>query len=78
MSSKNIKVLLKLFQKLATGCGGEEPPQKRNAKRSPQKGEQTERADHPVDGPPERFCGPPGGAAVITGKPFYGKAPSRK
>ena len=24
----------------------------------PQKGEQTERADHPVDGSPERFCGP--------------------
>ena len=79
MSEQNIKVLLKLFQKLATGCGGEEPPQaKRNAKRSPRRGEQTERADHPVDGPPERFCGPPGGAAVITGKPFYRKAPSRK
>ena len=26
-SEQNIKVLLKLFQKLATGCGGEEPPQ---------------------------------------------------
>ncbi len=35
---QNIKVLLKLFQKLAKGCGGEEPPQaKRNAKRSPEK-----------------------------------------
>ena len=29
----NIKVLLKLFQKLATGCGGEEPPQANSAKR---------------------------------------------
>ena len=32
-SEQNIKVLLKLFQKLATGCGGEEPPQASRAKR---------------------------------------------
>ena len=30
---QNIKVLLKLFQKLAKGCGGEEPPQASRAKR---------------------------------------------
>ena len=37
---------------------GEEPHKpKRNAKRSSQKGEQTERADHPVDGSLERLCG---------------------
>ena len=37
-TEQNIKVLLKLFQKLATGCGGEEPPQaKRAAKRPPER-----------------------------------------
>ena len=35
---------------------------KRNAKRSSGKGEQTVEANHPVDGSPERLCGPPGGA----------------
>ena len=55
--------MLKLFQKLATGCGGEEPPQaKRNAERSTQKGEQTVKANHPGDGLLERLCGPPSGA----------------
>ncbi len=34
---------------------------KRNAKRSSRKGEQTVETNHPVDGSPERLCGPPGG-----------------
>ena len=42
------------------------PRRNRNAKRFPRKGEQTERGNHPVDGSPERICGPPGGAAPQT------------
>ena len=60
-SEQNIKVLLKLFQKLATGCGGEEPPQANGTRSVPEKGEQTVETNHPVDGLPERICGPPGG-----------------
>ena len=33
-------------------------PAKKEREAFPQKGEQTERAFHPVDETPERFCGP--------------------
>ena len=45
----------------------------------PRKGEQTERADHPVDGPPERFCGPPSGKCTALTQPLpeaAGKSPA--
>ena len=38
--------------------GGNATLLKKEREAFPQKGEQTERADHPVDGSPERFCGP--------------------
>ena len=57
-TEQNIKVLLKLFQKLAGGAGGQRPPAaNRNAKRSTRNGEQTVEANHPVDDLPERLCG---------------------
>ena len=36
-------------------------PVKQEREAFPQRGEQTERADHPVDGSSERLCGPPSG-----------------
>ena len=40
----------------------------------PKKVSKQRRGNHPVDGSPERLCGPPGGAAVMTEQPFFRKA----
>ena len=58
----NIKVS-PAFSKAAGARG--QAPVKQEREAFPRKGEQTEKAIHPVDGSPERFCGPPCGEAVV-------------
>ena len=49
------------------GMGGEEPPISQQEREAfPRKGEQTGRANHPVDGSLDRLCGPPGGVFLNT------------
>ena len=49
--------------------GGNATLRRKEREAFPQKGEQTERADHPVDGSPERFCGPPSGLPAARTSP---------
>ena len=58
-----MKVFASLFQKAAGARGLAPVKQEREA--FPRKGEQTERADHSVNGPLERFCGPPSGKCTV-------------
>ncbi len=57
--------------------GGNATLLKKEREAFPQKGEQTERTNHPVDGSPERFCRPPGNVRTarlnLDGKPRRGR-----